>query len=203
VQAFTAAVNTGWDDTIFGIEPDDAGGFEVTGSGILGVANEGRRPGTTVPLPSSQYVPHGGTGLTIAKLREVKLELNKADFGMETIDPLYAAITPQQVDDLLAIAEAEGTAMTPSMKQELLTGRPTGLLGMTWVVTNRLPFDAGGRRLCPVWSKNNIVAGVWQGIMGETWNDTHADNLPYAKVSAMLDCVRIQDKGVVVIECAE
>lgn len=203
VQGFTAAVTRGWDDTIFGIDEPEDGVFEVVGSGILGLANEGRRPGTAVPLPSSQYVPHGSSGLTVGKLREVKLALNKADFGLESTDPLFAAITPQQVDDLLAIAEAEGTAMTPSMKEELRTGKPVGLIGMTWVVTNRLPFNAAEKRLCPVWSKNNVVAGVWQGIMGETWNDTHADNLPYAKVSAMLDCVRLQDKGVVVMECEE
>lgn len=203
VQSFTAAVTRGWADTILGIDEPEDGVFEVNGNGILGLAHEGRSPGSGIVLPGSQYVPHGGTGLTIAKLREVKLALNKADFGLESTDQLYAALTPQQIDDLLAIAEAEGTAMTPSMKEELRSGRPVGLMGMTWIVTNRLPFNAGGRRLCPVWAKSNVVAGVWQGIQGDTWNDPHADNLPYVKVSCMLDAVRLQDKGVVVIECAE
>lgn len=203
VQSFTAAVTRGWADTILGIDEPEDGVFEVTGNGILGLAHEGRSPGSGIALPGSQYVPHGSSGLTIAKLREVKLALNKADFGLESTDQLYAALTPQQIDDLLAIAEAEGTAMTPSMKEELRSGRPVGLMGMTWIVTNRLPFNAAGHRLCPVWAKSNVVAGVWQGIQGDTWNDPHADNLPYVKVSCMLDAVRLQDKGVVVIECVE
>lgn len=35
------------------------------------------------------------------------------------------------------------------------------------------------------------------------WNDTSADNLPYATVDTYADCVRAEDKGVVVIECKE
>lgn len=203
VASFTAAVTRGWADTILGIDEPEEGVFEVVGNGILGKAHEGRSPGAGIDLPGTQFVPHGSTGLTIGKLREVKLALNTADFGLEDDDQLYAALSPFQIDDLLAIAEAEGTAMTPSMKEELRSGKPVGLLGMTWIVTNRLPHDAAGKRLCPVWAKSNVVAGVWQGIMGEAWNDTHADNLPYLKVSCMLDAVRLQDKGVVVIECEE
>jgi hypothetical protein len=203
VRTFTAAVTRGWADTLLGIDEPEDGVFEVSGTGILGLARSGRSPGAGAPLPSSQFVPHGSTGLTIAKLREVKLALNTADFGLETTDQLYAALTPYQIDDLLEIAETEGTAMTPSMKEELRSGKPVGLMGITWIVTNRLPTNDAGQRLCPVWSKDNIVAGVWQGIQGETWNDTHADNLPYAKVSCMLDAVRLQDKGVVVMECVE
>lgn len=35
------------------------------------------------------------------------------------------------------------------------------------------------------------------------WNDTSADNRPCANVDTYADCVRAEDKGVVVIECKE
>lgn len=35
------------------------------------------------------------------------------------------------------------------------------------------------------------------------WNDTSAKNKPYVHVGAYIDSVRLQDKGVVVLECQE
>lgn len=203
VRVHTAAVTRGWADRILGIRKQADGGFAVTDGGILGKAREGKTPGTGTDLPGTQYVPVAATGLTIEKLRAVKLELNQADFGLEQENTLYAAVTPKQIDDLLAIAQQASNSLNAFNIEQLRSGKPTPLLGITWIVTNRLPLNAAGDRLCPVWDKSNIIGGVWQGIQGDIWNDTSAKNLPYAHVDAMIDVVRAQDKGVVVIECNE
>lgn len=205
VTVHTRRVIRGKADRTLGIRKGEDGIFRITDGGILGKSVSGKRPGAAVDLPGSQFVPVGTTGITVAKLRDALLELRKNDFGMEGDDQLYCAITAKQIDDLLGIAEAEGTAMTSFQKEQLMSGKPTVLLGLTWVMTNRLPMKTGTTdvRLCPIWSKANIARGIWQDVKGDMWNDTSAKNKPYVHVSAYIDSVRLQDKGVVVLECKE
>lgn len=206
VTTHTKRVVRGKQDRKLGVRKDpDTGLFRVTDGGIMGYATEGKRPDTQVSLPSSQILPRGSTGLTIEKLRDAKLVLQKADFGIEDDDPMFCVITPQQIDDLLAIAQASANSLNAFNIEQLRSGKPTPLLGITWLLTNRVPVaeDDETVRLCPLYSKANIVEGVWQDVKGDMWNDTHAKNLPYAYVSAYTDTVRLQDKGVVIIECNE
>lgn len=202
VRDHTAKVNRGVMDRILGVEKV-GNAYQVAHGGILGRANEGKRPGTTSGLPSGNIIPGGTSGLTLDKMMDVKEDLALADFGIEQDDPLYALISPKQVTDLLKIAAQAGPALNAFTIDQLKTGKPTSLLGMTWIVTNRLPKNADGHRLCPVWSKRNIMLGVWQDVQGQMWNDTSAKNLPYVYVSARVDCVRVQDGGVRVIACVE
>lgn len=206
VTVHTRRVTRGKADRTLGIRKGEGGIYRITDGGILGGSISGKSPGgAATALPGSQFVPVGGTALTVAKLRLAVLELRKNEFGMEADDQLYCAITAKQIDDLLGIAQTEGTAMTAFQKDQLMSGKPTVLLGINWVMTNRLPMKAGSEtvRLCPIWSKANIVRGIWQDVKGDMWNDTSAKNKPYVHVSAYVDCVRLQDKGVIAIECQE
>ncbi len=190
-------------DTILGVEKQSNGKFAPGTSGIFGKAAEGKRGETIVSLPAANYIPANASGLTLDKLRAVILALNTDEFGLEDDDPLHAAITPKQKDDLLAIAQATNQSLNPFMVEQLRSGKPTELMGITWHVTNRLPVDSSGNRLVPVWSKKNIVTGFWQDVEGDMWNDTNAKNLPYIYTSVYVDAVRIQDGGVRVIRCQE
>lgn len=202
VQAHTKAVTRGWADRILGVRRQGTA-FVVTDGGIMGFAREGKTPGAGTALPSTQTIPVAGTGLTVAKLRQAQLLLNEAEFGLEDDgDVLYCMIGPRQKDNLLAIAEASATPLNAFQIQQLIDGKPTMLMGMNWIYSNRLP-RVGNTRLCPVWSKNNIAVGVWEPLQGDLWNDTSAKNLPYARVWARLDAARVQDRGVVIIECNE
>lgn len=206
VTAHTNAVRRGKMDLILGVSKGDDGNFYVTEGGILGRAREGKTPGVATPLPSTQYVPHNNLGLTIEKLRAARLQLKTDEFGLEDNDALYGLITPQQEDDLLAIAQQSGPSLNAFTIEQLKSGKATSLLGINWIVTNRAPMKSktdDDIRLCPIWSKNNIIAARWQGIEGKIWNDPHAKNLPYVLVDAYYDAVRAQDKAVIVIECQE
>lgn len=204
-----AAVERGVFDVILGIARAEDGSFAVSGSGILGKATSGKRPTTASDLPSANFIAADldgdstAEGLTLDKLRAVKLALNKAEFGMEDDDELYAAITPEQVDDLIGIAAATDQSLNAFAVDQLRSGKPTMLMGINWIATNRLPKDSNGNRLCPVWSKRNVVVGMWQDVRGDMWNDTSAKNLPYIYTSAYVDAVRVEDGGVRVIRCAE
>jgi hypothetical protein len=203
VKAHTVAVLRGCMDRIVGVRRIN-GVYTVTDGGILGTAIEGKRPGTSgVALPGSQIIPAGGTGLTIDKMRLAILTLQQADFGLEEDDPLYCLITPKQRDNLLAIAQASTTPLNAYNIEQIRDGKPSMLMGITWITSNRVPKNtAGTADVCPVWTKRNIVEGVWEEINGDVWNDTHADNKPYVRVRTRRDVVRLQDKGVIAIECA-
>jgi hypothetical protein len=202
VQYFTASVVRGTMDIITGTTFDASNGiYTVTDGGIYGNAIEGKRGGTTVALPGSQMLAVGGTGMTLDKLRQAKLALNQAEFGMEQDDKLFCLISPKQADDLIAIAAASGTALNAFNIMQLVEGKPTSLMGITWIVSNRVPKDSTGNWLCAVWSKNNIVWGVWEDIQGDVWRDTSKKNKPVVRVWARSDCVRLQDKGVIIIPC--
>ncbi|WP_347137526.1 phage capsid protein [Paracoccus sp. SSK6] len=206
VTAHTAAVRRGKMDLITGVSKGDDGNFYVTEGGILGIAREGKTPGVGTPLPSTQYIPHAGQGLTIEKLRAARLQLKQNEFGLEDEDQLFGLITPQQEDDLIAIAQESGQNLNAFNIEQLKSGKATSLMGINWIVSNRVPVKSKSQtdiRLCAIWSKNNIVNARWQGIEGQIWNDPHAKNLPYVYVSAYYDAVRAQDKGVIAIECQE
>lgn len=210
VRAHTAAVTRGQADILFGVEPTATGSYTISGGGILGIAREGKTPGAGTALPAAQYITTGTSGMTLTDIRNAVKLLKKADFGIDAqLDPLYGAITPEQEDNLLGIAAASGANLNTFTIEQLKSGKPTMLMGINWILTNRLPMGdssvaaGNGKRLCPIWAKSNIIGAEWQAIQGDMWNDTSAKNLPYVYVSAYLDAVRAQDKGVVVIPCTE
>lgn len=201
------AVERGVGDRILGVRRKAGGGFEVSGSGILGLVNEGKRPGSTQGLPTGNYIAHnaagGTTGLNTEKLRMATEAMELEDFGLETEDEIFCMISPKQKTDLLNLALATKTQLNQFDLKQIETGKPTTLLGITWLFSNRLPVDANGYRLCPLWSKANIVCGMWQDVQGRMWNDPSAKNLPYIYVDAYPDATRIEDGGVRVIRCQE
>jgi len=204
-----AAVRRGIHDRILGIKKKGARFIvdQSEGRGILGKATEGAEtPMTTVDLPGSQTIVHGSTGLTLAKLIEAKERLHLADFGLEDDDPLNALISPKQITDLINLAAATAGSLNPFLQQQLVDGKPTPLMGINWIPSNRVPHTAAtgsAVRMIPIWSKKNIPAAFWEDIQGTMWNDTHADNKPFQKVWANLDATRHQDGGVIVIQCSE
>lgn len=199
------AVNRGVFDTLLGVSKQADGTFAVTEGGILGIAREGKTPGVGTALPASQYLANSGSGLTLSKLIAAKQMLHLADFGLEdNMDQLFCVISPYQITDLLNLAAESKTNLNAFEIQQIKDGKPTSLLGINWMFTNRLPYKPGTLvRYNPLFSKANIVAARWQGVEGQLWNDTSAKNLPYAYCSAYYDAVRAEDKGVVVIESLE
>lgn len=205
MRTLVAGVQRGRQDRLLGVR-EVSGGYVVSDGGIYGSAVEGKRPGTSgTALPAGQTlivnVDGAGTGLTINKLRKARRKLKEANFGLDQLDPLYALITPAQEDDLLAIAQSSGLYLNAFDIQQLRDGKPTSLMGVTWIVSNRVPKDASNNDLCAIWAKSNVVEGVWEPVAGDMWRDPSKKNKPYAYVSYRGDCVRLQDKGVFLMPC--
>lgn len=196
--AHSAAIGRGIDDTIMGLDEDG----NVGEGGIFGTVVQGKRPGGAgVALPGANITVHGGTGLTIGKLRKARKKLGLDENDLDRLSPVVG-ITTNQHDDLLGIVET-GTADLNQLEQpQLRDGKVTRLMGFDFVECNRLP-KAGTTRSLPVWVKDKIVLGIWQDVKPGMWNDTHARNTPYIHVDAIMDCTRTEDVGVHIIECTE
>lgn len=209
LKTHVTALERGKFDRILGVKKQADGSFKAERMGIMGKALEGKGPSSEVAFPTGNYVAadYGDTGtdhgLTAVKLRKATENMELAEFGMETDSQIYGLISPKQKTDLINLALATKTALNPFDVEEIRAGRPGQLLGINWLFTNRLPVDASGNRLIPLWDKANIVCGVWQDVMGDMWNDTNAKNLPYIYGDAYIDATRIQDGGVQIIRCAE
>ncbi len=204
MKADVAAVTRGYADTIMGLDEVSNGTYSVVGGGILGIAREGKTASaSSIALPASQIIANGGVGLTLDKLRTAVKKLKQADFGIDAaLDPLYGAITPEQENDLLGIAATSGTNLNTFTIEQLKSGKPTMLMGITWILTNRLP-KVSTIRSCAIWAKSNIIVGEWEPITGDMWNDTAAKKLPYIYTSCRIDAVRVEDAGVMQIDCVE
>ncbi|SFI60751.1 phage capsid protein [Albimonas pacifica] len=199
MMAHTAAIGRGIDDIILGINPDGT----LYQGGILGPISEGKQPGSgTKALPSAQVTVHGGTGLTIEKLRKARKRLGLDENDLDRVTPIMA-ITMNQDDDLLGIVESASANLNMLEQPHIVDGKVTRLMGFQFVRINRLPKLQTNVRSCPVWIKDMVELGVWQDVKPDMWNDTHARNTPYMHADAWMDCVRIQDEGVHVAECTE
>ncbi|MBW4972083.1 hypothetical protein KZZ08_00540 [Roseovarius mucosus] len=183
--------------------------YKAVRAGIMGKAIEGKGPNSTMNFPAPNYIavdqgisgtPHG---LSVAKLRAATEAMELEDFGLETDMSIYGLITPKQKTDLINLAVETKTSLNPFEIENIRAGKPGMLLGINWLFSNRVPVDDSGYRLIPIWSKENVVMGVWQDVQGQMWNDTARKNLPYMYNDVYVDATRIEDGGVRIIRCAE
>lgn len=209
VNTHTKACERGVFDRILGIRKKKGQDAEIAGGGILGIVNEGKTPSSTTALPSGNYIavdydnPGTPSGLGLKKLRGATEAMELEDFGLETDDEIYGLITPKQKTNLIDLAVETGKNLNPFDVDNIREGRPGKLLGINWLFTNRLPKDSNGYRLIPLWSKANIICGMWQDVEGLMFNDGSAKNLPRVIVDCYPTAGRIEDGGVRVIRCAE
>lgn len=204
------AVERGVFDRILGVRKKKGEAAKMAGGGILGAVVSGKTPGATSALPAGNFVAHnydpkstGETGLSLAKMRKACEDMELENFGLETDDEIYGLITPKQKTDLINLAVATGASLNPFEVENIKKGQPGELLGINWIFTNRLPVDTNGYRLIPLWSKANIICGMWQDVEGQIFNDSSARNLPRVLVDAYPTAGRVEDGGVRVIRCAE
>ncbi|KHQ50281.1 phage capsid protein [Mameliella alba] len=207
VRNQVVTVERGVYDRILGVKKVGSS-YEIAGGGILGAVHSGKTPSSTSDLPTGNFIAvnaggAGNTGLTSFKLRAATEAMELEDFGLETEDEVWGLITPKQKTDLINLALATSSNLNPFDVNEIREGRPGKLLGINWMFSNRLPVDSDGYRLIPIWTKANVVCGMWQDVEGAMWNNTERKNLPYIFTDAYPAAGRIEDGGVRVIRCNE
>lgn len=190
-QAFAAALNRAIDREV--------------AAAAIGTAWTGETGTTAVALPSAQKIAAGGTGFTLAKLRQAMRKFKAANAVMPG-EELYVAWTSAQEDEFMDAAEVK--SVDYNTQKVLVSGGIEGFYGFRFIRLEdagdgALLPKAGGTRSCFAWAKSGLLLGIGQEITAKI------DPIPaknYAvQVYASMDvgATRMQEEKVVQIDCAE
>lgn len=182
----------------------------------LGTAYSGVAGGTSVSLPSTQKIAHGGYGLTFDKLREAKMMMDIADVPNDGNRILV--ISGKELYDLLA--ETKVTSSDYAAAKALVSGEVSEFLGFKFVQVNGKVSDGSTGttpiipednatvsttktywRKCFAFHKDCVRLGVGEDITA------HIDSRPDKGYSTQvffemaIGATRLQEEGVVEIDC--
>ena len=158
---------------------------------------EGETGATTTSFPAGQQIANGGTGFTVAKLRQAKRILDLADVPQTG---RYVVIAPHALEDLLT-----DTAVTSSdfnVVKALVNGEVNTFMGFQFEMTTRLP-KTGNIRSCFAWHESCMGLAIGNDIttrVSERADKSYSLQV-YAK--ATFGSLRIEDEGVVQIDYDE
>lgn len=158
----------------------------------------GRDASGTSTFPASQSIPHGSSGLTLAKLITAREILDAADIDEET--PRYFVVTARQITNLLG--DDKLTSADYAAVKALVGGQIDSFMGFQFVRCQRLKVT-GGVRTCFAYTGDAIVFGVQQEPMtvaSERPDKRHAWQI---YTSGAWGAVRLDDKRVVRVFCTE
>src|SRR5690606_15085355 len=138
----------------------------------------------------------GNTGLTIAKLIEIKGLFGKNEVPDE--EEIVFVYTQAQLDNLLATTQA--TSSDYAAVKALVDGKIDRFLGMTWKRSQLLPKDGSDLRTCFAFVKRAIK-------FADEGRKVHMDILPQKQHAlqirsvAKLGAVRMEEKLVAAVIC--
>jgi hypothetical protein len=165
----------------------------------LGTSMTGENGSTSTAFATAtQQIAVGGTGLTIAKLRQARRILmgNEVDVAM---DPLYIAVTATQLDELLGTTEV--TSSDYNTVKTLVSGDIDTFLGFKFIQCERLGVDGSGDRRCIAWAKSGMHVGMWNDINTKVSERADKSYATQVYVKGTFGATRTEEKKVVEIIC--
>lgn len=157
---------------------------EIIMGGFFADRKVGKDGASTSQFGSSNTVAHGGTALTVAKLRSLRKLIKKRHVDIRTVRPFFA-VTADEVDDLLdevAVGSKDFNAVQP-----LVDGEVSMFMGFQFVpyedngtvtATNGkgIPY-ASTVRSCPVWVPDGMHYGSWDDLTITIGNRADKNNI--------------------------
>lgn len=165
----------------------------------LGTAMTGENGSTSTAFATAtQQIAVGAAGLTVAKLRQARriLMANEVDVAM---DPLYIAVTAQQMDNLLGTTEV--TSSDYNTVKTLVSGDVDTFLGFKFIQVERLGLDGSGDRRCIAWAKSGLHLGLWNDITTKISERADKSYATQVYVKGTFGATRTEEKKVVEIIC--
>lgn len=165
----------------------------------LGTAQTGENGSTATPFDTvGQRIAVGGTGLTVAKLRQARriLAANEVDLASEM---LYIAVTAQQIDNLLGTTEV--TSSDFNSVKALVQGDIDTFMGFKFIQIERLGLDGSGDRRCFAWAKSGLHVGMWNDINTKISERADKSYAMQVYVKGTFGATRVEEKKVVEIIC--
>ena len=186
---------------------------EILMSKFYAIAKTGKDGTTDTPFPAQDVIPHGGTRMSVAKLRSARKLLKKRHVPLRTTRP-YIAVTAEQTDDLLgevAVGSADYNAVKP-----LVDGEVSQFMGFTFV-----PYEDDGDSLqgrgiptdsvagpatirnCPVWVPDGMHYGGWDGMSIVISPRPDKNNIKQAHATFTAGGTRLEEGRVLQLQCVE
>ena len=98
-------------------------------------------------------------GMLIDKIAELRRRYRALDVPRNLMDEIVVAISPAQEMEMILWEQAQNKDYGFT---SLTTGEVNKFLKCTFLVTNMLPTDAEGNRLCAAWLKSRVKFGLWR-----------------------------------------
>jgi len=186
---------------------------EIIMSKFFAIAKAGKDGNTNVAFPARDIIPHGGTRMSVAKLRAARKLLKKRHVDLRMSQP-YIAVTSEQIDDLLgevAVGSFDYNAVKP-----LVDGEVSRFMGFVFV-----PYEDNGTsvegkgiptttvagpatiRNLPVWVQDAMHLGMWEGLTITINNRPDKNNIKQIHGTFTAGATRLEEGKVLQLQVVE
>jgi len=171
-------------------------------------ARTGKDGTTLTPFLSANTVVHGGTGMTVAKLRSLRKLIKKRHVDLRTQRPMIAT-TAEEIDDLLgevAVTSSDYNAIKP-----LVDGEVGSFMGFVFIPYEDYGDDAIPSHMdtsmfireCPAWVPDGMHYGQWQDMVITINNRPDKNNIKQIHATFTAGATRLEENKVFKVECVE
>lgn len=208
------------DEVILGVmENDEGDGYRLRTQedgvcgGILGVNYVGDDGATIETLDASpgsfqlipaDFVAKGtktASGMLLDKIAELRCRYRQINWKPGKGDDIVVAISPKQHMDLLLMEQTQNRNYGFS---SLTNGEVNDFLGVKFLITNMLPLDETGSRLCVAWLKSRVKFGIWKNAAFRIEaRSEYVDVQEQITIKAALGATRLDNKTVFLMPCRE
>ena len=172
---------------------------DVIISAALGTAATGKDGTTSVTLPASQKIAHGGTGLTLTKLISSKVLFDANEVDEDT--PLFLSLNSKGLEDLLA--DTTITSADYNTVRALVKGDIDSFMGYKFVKSQRLTQDATPNRQVIAWAETGVQLSIARDIMVRVAERPDKNFANYLFVAMDIGAVRMEEVQIVEIAIVE
>jgi len=186
---------------------------EIIMSRFFSVSKTGKDGTESTSFPSQDTIVHGGTRMSVAKLRAARKLLKKRHVDLRTLRP-HIGVTSEQIDDLLgevAVGSTDFNAVKP-----LVDGEVSQFMGFTFVPYEDNGNSQNGRgiptstvagpatiRNCPVWVRDGMHFGDWEGLSIMINPRPDKNNIKQAHATFTAGAERMEEGRVLQLQCVE
>lgn len=154
-----------------------------------------RKDGSTVALPASQKIAHGGVGMNKAKIIQTRKLFRAAERDQHTGHELFGAYTADMLEDILSdttLTSADYMAGKALQEGDL----SSKFMGFNWIPFEAIDPAASSTFYTIFWAKGAIHWG--EGFMeGRVDRRPDKKNMFQTTLAASQGAVRVDEKGVV------
>lgn len=186
---------------------------EIIMSKFFATAKTGVDGTTNTTFPTRDIIAHGGTRMSVAKLRAARKLLKKRHVDLRMAQA-YIAVTSEQIDDLLGEVVV-GSSDYNSVKP-LVDGEVSRFMGFTFVPYEDNGDATDGRgiptetvagpatiRDCPVWVPDGMHFGAWDGLTIIISPRPDKNNIKQIHATFTAGATRLEEGKVLELQCVE